>query len=213
MILEIMQRAEKRIPHIVISRLPVYLRALRLMETQGKPYTSSQELAAWLGCTPAQIRKDLSHFGEFGKQGTGYSVNGLQKHLRNILHLNSEWPVIVVGTGHIGSAIANYTGFAERGFRVVAVFDNDPIKIGSQVGQFVVRDVAEVAAFVNEQPIRHAMLSVPADAAQSVADLLIKNGINAILNYAPVHLTCPPSVQVEYIDPVLHLQVMTYSVG
>lgn len=209
----IMQRSEKRVPHIVVSRLPVYLRALMLMEQQGKSYTSSHELAGWLGCTPAQIRKDLSHFGEFGKQGTGYSVSGLQKHLRNILHLEREWPVIVVGAGHIGSAIANYSGFSQRGFKVYAVFDNAKEKIGSAAGKFIVQDATDLGAFVAHNGIRHAMLAVPASAAQSVADALVKSGVSAILNYAPVHLTCPPHVQVEYIDPAMHLQMMTHYVG
>lgn len=208
-----MRDTENTVPHIVVSRLPVYLRALMLMEEQGKSYTSSLELSTYLGCTSAQIRKDLSHFGEFGKQGTGYSVAGLQKHLRNILNLNHEWPVIVVGAGHIGSAIANYTGFSQRGFRVAAVFDNNPEKVGNKIGQFVVRDLSELGSFIKEHPARHAMLAVPAAAAQSVANTLINHGITAILNYAPVNLSCPANVQVEYIDPAVHLQVMTYRVG
>ncbi len=134
----------KNVPDIVIGRLPVYLRALAAMHGAGKQVTSSQELADWLGISSAQIRKDLSHFGEFGKQGTGYSVVGLQEQLRHILRLNREWPVVVIGAGHIGSAIASYTGFAQRGFRVVAVFDNDAAKVGQQIGDFVVQDMREL---------------------------------------------------------------------
>lgn len=203
----------KRIPDIVVSRLPLYLRALTAMEAQEKKFTSSQELAARLGLSSAQIRKDLSHFGEFGKQGTGYSVVGLQRHLRHILNIEREWPLIIVGAGHIGSAIAVYTGFAQRGFRVVAVLDIAADKIGARVGAFVVRDMSELPALIAQHGARHAMIAVPGEAAQAVTNTLIKHGICAILNYAPVNLSVPEGVHVEYIDPVLHLQTMTYYVG
>ena len=198
------------VPDIVVGRLPIYLRALSAMQTEGKQYTSSHELAQWLGISSAQIRKDLSHFGEFGKQGTGYSVSGLHSQLRQILHLDREWSLIVVGAGNIGSAVASYTGFARRGFRVVALFDNDPDKIGAQVGPFTVRSNQEIAPFVKENHVLHAMIAVPAHYAQQVADLLVACGIAGILNYAPINLSVPGNVHVEYIDPVLHLQKMTY---
>lgn len=203
----------KHAPDIVVGRLPVYLRALSAMQAAGKHVTSSQELADWLGISSAQIRKDLSHFGEFGKQGTGYSVAMLQERLRHILHLDREWPVVVVGMGNIGNAIAHYTGFERRGFRVVGVFDNDPSKIGARIGAFVVQDTASLISFVREHDIRHAMLAVPAEHAQSVADMLIEGGVVAILNYAPINLVVPPHVRVEYIDPVAHLQKMTYYIS
>jgi len=203
----------KHVPDIVVGRLPVYLRALSAMQAAGKQVTSSQELADWLGISSAQIRKDLSHFGEFGKQGTGYSVVMLQDRLRHILHLNREWPVIVVGAGNIGSAIASYSGFERRGFRVVGVFDNDPAKIGNPVGGFVVQDMQHLLDFVRQHEVRHAMLAVPAECAQSVADALVQAGIIAILNYAPINLVVPPHVHVEYIDPVAHLQKMTFYIA
>jgi redox-sensing transcriptional repressor len=198
------------VPDIVVGRLPIYLRALSAMLAGGKQYTSSHELAEWLGISSAQIRKDLSHFGEFGKQGTGYSVAGLHEQLRQILHLNREWPLIVVGAGNIGSAVASYTGFAQRGFRVVALFDNDPQKVGSRVGPFTVHGNDEIHAFVKANRVLHAMIAVPAQYAQEVADLLVVAGIQGILNYAPINLAVPDTVHVEYIDPVLHLQKMTY---
>ena len=201
---------QQDVPDIVVGRLPIYLRALSAMQASGKQYTSSHELAEWLGISSAQIRKDLSHFGEFGKQGTGYSVAGLHDQLRHILHLNREWPLIIVGAGHIGSAVASYTGFAQRGFRVIGVFDNDPSKIGTKVGPFVVHDNREIPAFVKENHVRHAMIAVPAEHAQQVADMLVASGITGILNYAPINLSVPAKVRVEYIDPVLHLQKMTY---
>jgi redox-sensing transcriptional repressor len=201
---------QQEVPDIVVARLPVYLRALSAMHASGKQYTSSHELAQWLGISSAQIRKDLSHFGEFGKQGTGYSVTGLYEQLRQILHLNREWPLIVVGAGHIGSAVASYSGFAQRGFRVIGVFDNDPGKVGAKVGLFTVGDNKDIPAFVKENHVLHAMIAVPAEHAQQVADLLVASGITGILNYAPINLSVPPRVRVEYIDPVLHLQKMTY---
>jgi redox-sensing transcriptional repressor len=201
---------QQEVPDIVVGRLPIYLRALSAMQASGKTYTSSHELAEWLGISSAQIRKDLSHFGEFGKQGTGYSVAGLYDQLRQILHLNREWPLIVVGAGHIGSAVASYTGFAQRGFRVIGLFDNDPSKVGARVGPFTVRDDKDIPAFVRENHVKHAMIAVPADHAQQVADMLVASGIIGILNYAPINLSVTNKVRVEYIDPVLHLQKMTY---
>lgn len=200
----------KRIPDIVIARLPLYLRTLDTMRSSGKEFTSSQEMSEWLGISSAQIRKDLSQFGEFGKQGTGYSVAGLQEKLRQILNVEREWPIVIIGAGNIGSAIANYPGFAHRGFRVCAVFDNDPNKIGKRIGQYEVCDISTLPAFIREHQVRLAMIAVPAESAQAVADLAISAGIEAILNYAPVSLSVPERVRVENIDPVLHLQHMTY---
>ena len=200
----------KSVPDIVVGRLPVYLRALDAMRANGQEVTSSHALAEWLGISPAQLRKDLSHFGGFGKQGTGYHIASLQGQLRAILNLDHEWPLMVVGAGHIGSAIASYTGFAERGFRVVAIFDADPAKIGLTIGAHAVRAIAELPEVARRLGIRHAMLAVPAEHAQAVADLVVAAGVTAILNYAPIHLAVPKRVRVQYIDPVLHLQQMTY---
>jgi redox-sensing transcriptional repressor len=200
----------KLVPDIVVARLPLYLRILAAMQHSGKEFTSSQEMARWLGISSAQIRKDLSHFGEFGKQGTGYSVIGLQDKLRQILNVDREWPIIIVGAGNIGSAVANYSGFAHRGFRVCGVFDSDPAKVGMAVGKLPVLDTAELPAFVDRTEVKLAMIAVPAESAQAVADLVVAAGITAILNYAPINLSVPDHVRVENIDPVLHLQHMTY---
>lgn len=198
------------VPEIVVGRLPVYLRALATMLSAGKQYTSSNELAQLLGISSAQIRKDFSHFGEFGKQGTGYFVSSLHDELRQILQVDREWPLIVIGAGNIGSAVASYSGFAQRGFRVVAMFDNDPYKIGTRVGPYTVQNIQDIAKFARENHIRHAMIAVPAQYAQAVADQLVASGIQGILNYAPIILNVPAQVRVENIDPVLHLQKMTY---
>lgn len=198
------------IPDIVIGRLPMYLRSLQRMAQEGRLVTSSQELGEKLNISAAQIRKDLSQFGEFGKQGTGYNIEFLVEKLRQILHLDREWGVAVVGAGDVGSAVARYKGFANRGFKVAMVFDNDPVKIGSTVGNFTVQDDRNMAEAIQNAGIRVAMITVPASHAQEVADLLIKAGVKAILNYAPVSLNVPPDIRVQNIDPAIHLQRMTF---
>jgi redox-sensing transcriptional repressor len=198
------------IPDIVIGRLPVYLRALAVMAAAGQEITSSHELGEKLGISSAQIRKDLSHFGEFGKQGTGYRISHLQDQLRRILKVDREWPVALIGLGDMGHAIARYGGFKDRGFVIKFVFDSDPAKIGQPIGNLVVQDVATLPDVVREQGIQVAMLAVTAKAAQDVADLCVKGGIRAILNYAPINLSVPNTVRVQYLDPVTHLQRMTY---
>lgn len=202
--------AATKVPDIVIGRLPLYLRALAQMKTEGKEITSSQELGGRLGISSAQIRKDLSQFGEFGKQGTGYNIAYLSEQIRRILKVDRVWDVILVGVGDLGHAIAHYGGFLHRGFRIVAVYDNSPEKIGLQAGNFTIRDAARLEKDIPSMGVRVAMLAVPAQAAQAVADRLIASGIEAILCYAPTSLVAPESVRVQYIDPVLHLQHMTY---
>lgn len=172
--------------------------------------TSSQELAERLDISSAQIRKDLSHFGEFGKQGTGYHVRYLIERLTDILHLTREWPVALVGAGFLGHALASYRGFQQRGFVIDCVFDDDPAKTGRMIGDHLVQGTSEMAATLRERGIRIAILAVPADAAQATADALMAAGVTAILNYAPVSLVVPPGMQVSYSDPVVQLQQMTY---
>jgi redox-sensing transcriptional repressor len=202
---------DHNIPEIVIGRLPLYLRELSRMEGEaGKIKTSSHELAQRLGISSAQIRKDLSHFGEFGKQGTGYHVAYLIERLTEILHLTHEWPVALVGAGFLGHALASYRGFQRRGFVITCVFDSDPAKVGVKAGGLVVQDAADMADRLREAGIRIAILAVPADAAQATADALVAAGVEAILSYAPVSLVVPPGVAVSYSDPVVQLQQMTY---
>lgn len=201
---------KQEIPDIIISRLPIYLRALRHIQGEGKLITSSQELGARVGISAAQIRKDLSQFGEFGKQGTGYDITFLIDQLREILKVERVWNVAVVGMGDMGHALARYQGFSDRGFRVAIVFDNDPAKIGGQVGHFVVRDTNEIVTAIRKSGIKVAMLCVPAAAAQEVTNLLMEAGVKAILNYAPISLSVPAGVRVQYLDPSIGLQRMTY---
>ena len=198
------------IPDIVIGRLPVYLRTLRLLDSQGVEVTSSQELGSLLGISSAQIRKDLSHFGEFGKQGTGYNVAYLCRQLEKILKVDCVWPVVLVGAGYLGHALASYNGFENRGFRIVAVFDNSAEKVGMPVGERMVESTAAIPKTVRKYRCQIAILAVPAAAAQAVADQLIAAGIKSILCYAPLTLNVPPTVRVEYIDPVISFQHMTF---
>lgn len=198
------------IPDIVIGRLPIYLRTLKLLMERGSEVTSSQELAVLLGISSAQIRKDLSHFGEFGKQGTGYSIPFLNHQLEKILKVDCVWPVVMVGAGNLGTALASYNGFENRGFRIVALFDIAPEKVGQQLGAVTVQPLDEVPAVVRSTRCQVAVLAVPAAAAQAVSELLIESGISSILCYAPITLSVPATVRVEYIDPVIHFQHMTY---
>lgn len=198
------------IPDIVIGRLPLYLRALTRLQQEGREVTSSHELGRKLGISSAQIRKDLSHFGGFGKQGTGYQIEYLVNKLRSVMQVNQEWPVAVVGAGNLGSAISHYRGFADRGFRISWVFDSDPAKIGTQLGHLTVQPISEMLSTLKANNVKIAMIAVPAEHAQSVANMLVEAGVQAILNYAPININVPDHVMVQYIDPVVHLQHMTF---
>jgi len=198
------------IPDIVIGRLPIYLRALNRLAQDGHEVTSSHELGQILGISSAQIRKDLSHFGGFGKQGTGYQIVYLEEKLRQVLKVNREWEVVLVGAGDLGTALAHYGGFAERGFNITCVFDNSPDKVGKQINGFTVQGMDDIHNTVTSRNIKMAMIAVPARNAQEVADKLIAAGVRAILNYAPINLNVPQNVRVQYIDPVIHMQRMTF---
>ncbi len=201
---------KKLIPDIVIGRLPLYYRVLQRMLAKGQKVTSSKELSEYLEISAAQIRKDLSQFGEFGKQGTGYHTEYLSNQLRKILQLDRIWDMAVVGAGDVGSALAHYQGFHERGFKVAMIFDNDPQKIGMKLGDFVVKDTGSMVDEIKKAGIKIAMIAVPASEAQDVTDTLVEAGIKAILNYAPIHIITPPDVRLQCIDPVVFLQRMTY---
>ena len=201
---------KKSIPDIVIGRLPIYLRSLRRMIQESRQVTSSQELGERLGISAAQIRKDLSQFGEFGKQGTGYNIEFLANQLEEILKVNRVWDVVIVGAGDVGRALANYGGFHQRGFQIKMIFDNETGKIGNAIGDFTVLDSAVMKGRIQEAGVKVAMIAVRADQAQEVANQLVEAGIQAILNYAPVNITVPLDAKVQHIDPAVHLQHMTY---
>ena len=202
--------ATEPVSDVVINRLPLYLRMLTFLQREGKTITSSQELSERLALSSAQIRKDLSYFGEFGKQGTGYNIEYLQKQLRQILHVDYDWNVVLVGAGDLGRALVHYQGFAPQGFKLVAIFDSAPQKIGLTVGDLVVQTMAELPRVVRSKEVKIAILAVPEDVAQKVANELIELGIRAILCYASITLSVPPEVKVHYIDPVAGMQSMTY---
>jgi redox-sensing transcriptional repressor len=180
------------------------------MLNQGVHTTSSQELGEIIGISAAQIRKDLSQFGEFGKQGKGYSIPYLVEQLRGILKVDRVWDMVVVGAGNLGHAIAHYQGFINHGFRVAMILDNAPDRVGTQIGAITVQDATEMIALIQKTGIKVAMLTVPASAAQSVTDDLVEAGIKSVLNYAPITLSVPADVHVENVDPVIYLQKMTY---
>jgi redox-sensing transcriptional repressor len=207
---QVVMKERKLVPDIVIGRLPIYLRALNHLLEEGKTVTASKDLAERLGISSAQIRKDLSHFGEFGKQGMGYDIAHLRDQIRRILKVDRLWNVAVVGAGDLGHAILQYGGFEGRGFRVACVFDNNPEKIGRRLGRFEICDVAEMSQQLKEREVKVAIVAVPAGAAQAVVYQLVEGGVKAILNYAPITVTVPADVRVQYIDPVTHMQRMTY---
>ncbi len=201
------------IPPVVVGRLPLYLRTLCYAQQEGLTTISSHELGRRLGISAAQIRKDLSMFGEFGKQGTGYPVAALIRQLRRILHVDRVWDMALVGVGALGRALLAYQGFAKRGFRIALAFDNDPHKIGQRVGPFVVQDVARLERALQEADIRLGVIATPASAAQAIAERMVQAGVQGLLSYAPIHLQLPEHIQVEYIDPVIYLQRMTFYLG
>ncbi len=204
---------QPHVPDVVISRLTLYLRTLKQLQQQGRSIVSSQEMGELLGSSAAQIRKDLSYFGEFGVQGVGYTVPHLVEALEKILHVDRLWEMVVVGAGALGTALAHYQGFEANGFRLAALYDNDPDKIGQKFGPLVVRDVKALPEDIQERGWKIGILAVPAAAAQDVADMMAGSGIQAILCYAPTVLVVPKGVRVQYIDPIGHLQHMTYYLG
>ncbi len=198
------------IPEVVIQRLPQYVRALTQLLDDGIEVISSRELGNRLQVTPAQIRKDLSYFGRFGKQGRGYNARYLAGELRQILGLDQEWNVAVLGVGRLGRAIVSYPGFAPEGFKVVAALDADPNLLGKEMDGLHVQSIDELEDVVRTKNIQIAIVAVPASKANAVIDRLVKCSLKAILNYAPVYAHVPEDVRVRSIDPVLALQSMTY---
>lgn len=198
------------IPDVVIDRLPIYARALTALERAGRDVVSSQELGAQLGVTPAQIRKDLSYFGRFGKQGRGYNVKRLLEELHQILGLDRTWTMVVVGVGQLGRAVLSYAGFAPQGFNIIAAFDADPKIVGQTIGDLVIKSVEQMRETLAGRHIDIGIVAVPAAAAQKVIDGLVESGVRAILNYAPIAPQVPKHVHVKDIDPVLSLQSMTF---
>ncbi len=199
-----------QVPEVVVLRLPLYIRALTQLQREGVEVVSSQQIGERLHMTPAQIRKDLSYFGKFGKQGRGYFLPSLLDELRDILGLTEDWRACLVGVGRLGRAIINYTGFAPEGFTIVAAFDSAEDQVGTSVGEFKVRPMAELSDAVNNMGVTIGIVAVPSEQAQTVINQLVENGIKGILNYAPIAPYVPEGIVVRNIDPVLSLQSMTF---
>ena len=197
-------------PEVVVARLPLYVRILTRLLQEGAEVVSSQQLGEKLQVTPAQIRKDLSYFGRFGKQGRGYSVIHLLERLKLILGLNSFWNVAVVGVGRLGRAILSYPGFTPDGFHLVAAFDSNPDVVGETVAGLTVNSLEQLDEIVSSKKISIAIVAVPTEHTQGVVDRLVACGVRAVLNYAPISPQVREGVRVRNIDPVLSLQSMTY---
>ena len=195
---------------MTVRRLSVYTRCLQQLEEDGVKTVSSQELAERFNLNSAQVRKDLAYFGEFGVRGIGYYVAGLKAELQKILGLDREWSVALVGFGNLGSALFNYKGFTRQGFRIAAVFDADPAKIGRDVGGALVLPSADLAREVKARGIQIAIVAVPPEAAQAVTDQLAEAGIKAILNFAPSRLRAPRDTRLKHVDLSIELETLSF---
>jgi redox-sensing transcriptional repressor len=201
----------RKIAESTVRRLSLYLRFLEEFEEQGIATVSSDALALRGGTTSAQVRKDLSFFGSFGKRGLGYAVPELAGRLREILGLGRDYQVVLLGAGKIGSALVQYRGFQKRGFEIVGIFDVDPAKIGKQWNGLTVSDIADLESRLSGQSIDIGVLVTPAEAAQALAERLVKLGIKAILNFAPVQLSVPDDVSVKNVNLALELEALSYA--
>ena len=203
----------RKIAESTVRRLSLYLQYLEQSEVQGHGTISSADLARRGGTTPAQVRKDLSFFGSFGKRGLGYSVPELAAKIRDILGLKRSYRVVLVGAGRIGGALVQYPGFRERGFHVAAIYDKDQKKVGSRWNGLVVRDVQQIASDLKKESTDIAIVVTPAEAAQQVVDELVQSGVKAILNFAPVQLTVPPDVIVKSVNMAAELETLSFALA
>ncbi len=201
----------RKIAESTVRRLSLYLRFLEDFEEQGMETVSSEELASRGGTTSAQVRKDLSFFGSFGKRGLGYSVAELVRRLREILGLGKTYRVAMIGAGKIGSALVQYRGFRQRGFEIVAIFDADSGKVGRNWNGLAVKDVKDLEPELRKQAVDIAVIVTPADAAQAVADKVVSLGVKAILNFAPIQLMVPDDVVVKTVNLALELETLSYA--
>ena len=201
----------RRIPEATVARLPMYLRALlELAEVHGDATVSSEDLARLAGVNAAKVRKDLSYLGSYGTRGVGYDVHYLLFQITRELGLTQHWPAAIVGIGNLGRALADYKGFTERGFRIVALFDADERVIGQEVGGITVRDLDELKEVVAEEGISIGIIAVPPLAAQEVAERLVDAGVKSILNFAPAVVNVPPDVTVRKVDLSIELQILSF---
>lgn len=200
----------RRIPEAAVSRLPMYLRILTDLAADGGTQVSSDQLADLAKINAAKVRKDLSYLGSYGTRGVGYDVQYLTYQIQRELGLNQAWPVIIVGAGNLGQALANFAGLVERGFAVAGVVDADAAKIGSVIGGVRVRHVDELPQIIQSKDVNIGVIATPAQQAQAAADALVRAGVGSILNFAPLVLSVPRDVNVRKVDLAMELQILSY---
>lgn len=201
---------DRGVPEATVARLPLYLRALTSLAERGVPTVSSEQLAASSGVNPAQLRKDLSYLGSYGTRGVGYQVDFLRHQISREVGLTHDWPVVIVGIGNLGHALATYTGFSSRGFRIAALLDADPDKAGEQIAGLTVEHADELERVVDEHDIAIGVIATPGQAAQGVCDRLVAAGVTSVLNFAPVVLSVPDGVDLRKVDLSIELQILAY---
>jgi redox-sensing transcriptional repressor len=202
--------AARGIPEATVARLPVYLRALVTLAERGIATCSSEELASAAGVNSAKLRKDLSYLGSYGTRGVGYDVEYLRYQIAREIGVTQDWPVVIVGIGNLGHALAGYSGFSSRGFRIVALLDSDPARVGERVAGRPIRAFDEIEAIVSAERVAIGVVATPAFAAQDVCDRLVAAGVTSILNFAPTVLSVPPGVDVRKVDLSIELQILAY---
>ncbi|NOT35391.1 MAG: redox-sensing transcriptional repressor Rex [Candidatus Eisenbacteria bacterium] len=206
-------REMSRVSESTIRRLSHYYRVLEEVESEGKRLISSHRLAEREGITSAQVRKDLSVFGSFGRRGLGYNVAHLREQIRTILGMDHRWRVVLVGSGNIGSALLSYRGFEQQGFDLVAAFDRDTTRVGQRFGRLVVRDIADLPAAARAEPFDMGVIATPLAAAQEVADLLVAAGVRGILNFAPRKLRVPDHVALRTVDMAVEFESLSFELS
>ena len=204
------ERAERGIPEATVARLPIYLRALTALADRDVATASSEDLASAAGVNSAKLRKDLSYLGTYGTRGVGYDVNYLRYQIAREIGLTQDWSVVIVGIGNLGHALANYSGFASRGFQIAALLDSDPTRVGEQVGDVEISSLDDLDKIVREGDVAIGVIATPAGAAQDVCDRLVEAGVSSILNFAPTVLTVPDHVDVRKVDLSIELQILAY---
>lgn len=204
---------QQKIPEATVTRLSVYSRFLTEVEASHIQNISSSEIAEGTGGTPAQVRKDFAYFGDFGTRGVGYNVSNLNKEIKKILGVNQIWNIVMIGAGNLGSSLAHYPGFKNRGFNILAVFDNDIRKIGMTLSGLPILPITDLINFIDENDIQLAIVTVPASAAQDVADLLYDTKIKGVLNFSPTTVSMPESIFVRNIDLTVSLEVLSFNVS
>lgn len=202
-----------KIPEAAIIRLSVYSRYLTLLDKRGVITVSSGEIAEGVAVSPAQVRKDLAYFGEFGTRGVGYNVKDLHRYIMKILGLNSDWNVVIIGAGNLGHALGMYLGFKERGFNIVGVFDADPRRVGELIGENPILPMDELEIIIKAKNVNIGIISVPSEFAQGVAEKLIENGVKGILNFAPCVINVPLNIEIRNVDLSVNLEVLTFNMA